>query len=89
MNHIVKRKGHTENFDDRKVYASVYRACLTLRMDVGAAELIADKVTKAVVEAIEDEESVTVGRIAYLTASNLSQYSEDAAYLYTMHRSVS
>ena len=41
MGHIVKRAGRTEPYDVRKLYASVYSACLSVREHPGAAELIA------------------------------------------------
>lgn len=42
---IVKRRtGHSEPYDERKVYASIYASCLSVRAPVGAAELTAARV---------------------------------------------
>ena len=40
---IVKRHGHTEDLDDRKMYASVYSAALIAHYDEHAAEKLANK----------------------------------------------
>ena len=45
---IVKRKGHSEEFDERKVYASCYAACLSSHMPHIHAEKICGKVAKEV-----------------------------------------
>ena len=44
--HIVKRGGHEEHFDERKVYASCFAACLNVHMNKIEAEECAEKVTK-------------------------------------------
>ena len=89
MTLIVKRKGHKEEFDARKVYASVYAACLNVRMHEGEAELIADKVSKEVEEQLGDQAELDSNRILQLTAEALRKYDSDAAFMYETHRDVS
>ncbi len=45
-NCIVKRKGHTEEFDEKKVYGSVYAACASAHYDEPNCEKHADEITK-------------------------------------------
>ncbi len=59
MTHIVKRRGHKEIFDERKVYASVFAACLSAHIDKEKAEVTANLVTKEIKKWIEDKEDVT------------------------------
>jgi len=68
---IVKRKGHKEDFDIKKVYASVYAACLNVDMHEGEAELIADKVSSEVEIKLQSEEEVTSTHILKLVADVL------------------
>ena len=87
--HLVKREGHYEPFDERKVYASVYAACLNVRMHEGEAELIADKVSKEVGEQLSNKVEVDSNQILQLTAEALRKYNSDAAFMYETHRDVS
>ena len=88
MDIIVKRKGHTEHFDERKIYASVYAACLSLRMKEGEAELIAEKVTKEVKETLRGADEVSSNIIHKHVAKSLEHYNADAAYMYDTHRDI-
>ena len=48
MTHIVKRKGHKEEYDERKVYASIFAACKNVHLNDSEAEFLADKVAKEI-----------------------------------------
>ncbi len=85
MKHIVKRKGHTEIFDARKVYASVYAACLAVNTEGSAAELLAEKVTENVKEWLIDKKEVTADDIHRAVTKHLKVYNPDAAYLHETH----
>ena len=43
---IVKRRGHVEEFDERKVYGSCYAACLSSHVPHIEAEKVCEKVSK-------------------------------------------
>ncbi len=89
MEHIVKRKGHKERFDERKIYASVFAACMTLRMSDEEAELIAQMVTHDVGEEYKDVHEVSVHSIHKFVAECLQKYNPDVAYMYKTHRDIS
>lgn len=89
MEHIVKRAGHKESFDQKKVYASVYAACLAVRSQATDAELIANEVAKDVVDWVADKRAVSSNEIAAQVAKTLKLYNSDAAYLYRHHRDIS
>lgn len=85
--HIVKRTPHyTEPYDERKLYASVYAACLSVRTPAGEAELTADRVCQAVAPWLEDKPEVTSYDIRRKTSECLNVYNPDAAYMYMRHR---
>ena len=86
--HIVKRRGHTEQYDDRKVYASVFTACQAVREPVGSSELIADKVVSDVAAWIEKKYEVTSNDIRREASKHLKVYNEDAAHMLLHHRVV-
>lgn len=87
--HIVKRQGHTEAYDQRKLYASVYASLVSLRTAAPEAELVADRVCKHVEEWLDKKHEVTSKDILRNAAHHLQNYNDDAAFLYLHHRSVS
>lgn len=84
--HIVKRHGHTEKYDERKVYASVYASCLSVRSTEGEAELVAEKVTRRINDWLQAKHEVTAHDIRRQAATHLEVYNHDAAYMYKNHR---
>lgn len=90
MSHVVKRKGHTEDFDERKVYASVFAACMNIRMSEQEAELIAEKVSEEVKAWFNGQnEAVTSEQIFSKVIQELQHLNEAAAFMYTTHRDIS
>jgi len=85
--HIVKRSpGHSEPFDERKLYASIYASCLALRTPVGSAEITADKVCRDMSPWLENKPEVTSADIRRHAAVHLAAYHPNAAYIYKHHR---
>jgi len=89
MSHIVKRAGHKEPYDQKKVYASVYAACMSLRVQQQEAELIAEKVTGEINEIIADKSEVTSHQLFVEISSSLERLNPEAAFLYRTHMDVS
>ncbi len=82
---IVKRKGHTEKFDQRKLYASVYAACTTLRMSEEEAELISLKVMQNVIDQLQNQNEVNSSTIYEKAHQELESFHPEAAYMYANH----
>ncbi len=89
MNHIVKRKGHKEAFDERKLYASVYASLLSLRMSDEEAETISHMVTEEVKTELKDTKEITSDALQKSATKSLKKYHPDAAYLYQTHKDLS
>lgn len=88
LQRIVKRKGHSEYFDSKKIYASVYAACMTLRMHGSEAELIAEMVSHEIEEQMKDKNQITTHELHKMVAENIEKYHPDAAYMYESHREI-
>ncbi len=89
MKHLVKREGHKEKFDERKVYASCYNACVgCCHMPKEDAEKICEKVTKDVKKWIKEKPSVSSNQIFKQTTKTIRKYHKDAAFMYETHRDV-
>lgn len=89
MTHIVKRKGHKQEFDERKVYASVYAACLSAHLEKEEAETIANLVGREIKNWITGKEQVNSDEIFKQISEELMTLNKDAAFMYTTHRDVS
>jgi transcriptional regulator NrdR family protein len=89
MQHIVKRKGNKERFDERKVYASCYAACLSTHMQHQEAEKICRKVTSEVKKWITKKKVVTSHQIFLQVASTIKKHHKNAAFMYATHRDIS
>ena len=87
--HVVKRMpGHSEPYDERKLYASVYAACLSLRTPVGEAELTASKVCEDIEPWLQKKTEITSIDIRHQASEHLKLYNPDAAYMYSRHRTM-
>ena len=87
--HIVKRRGHTEPFDSRKIYAAVFAACRNAHLSEMLSENIADNVQKRVEEWVEKKRGVSSEEIFRETITVLKELYPDAAFLFETHRDIS
>ena len=88
--HIVKRReGHTETYDNHKVYASCYAACINTHISKLDAEKICAEVMGRIDQWIDGRESVTSQEIFEETTKVLAEHNKDAAFLYETHRDIS
>ena len=89
MKHIVKRKGHKEYFDERKIYASCYAACLSAHMRHQHAEKVCEKVVRDMKKWISTKKEVTSAHIFLETAKLIKKHDKNAAFMYATHRDIS
>ena len=86
---IVKRKGHTELYDEKKVYGSCYFACRNAHLSEKEAEDICSKVCASVTKWISKKKIVSSNGIFRFLIEELKKHNEDAAFLYETHRDIS
>ncbi len=86
---IVKRAGHTEVYDERKVYGSCFFACRNAHLSKGEAESICSKVAAELTKWAKSQKVVTSDGIFRLLIKELKKHNEDAAFLYETHRDIS
>jgi transcriptional regulator NrdR family protein len=82
---IVKRKGHTEKFDEKKVYASVYAACTSAHYHETECESVADEITGKIKKMLHGKKSVNSGSIRKEVAKLLHKKDKDLAFFYEFH----
>ncbi len=86
---IVKRKGHTELYDEKKVYGSCYFACRNAHLSEKKAEEISNKVCIAITKWMKKRKVVSSNDIFKIITQELKKHNEDAAFLYETHRDIS
>jgi len=86
--HLVKREGKLEKFDERKIYASCYAACLSSHVKKKEAEHICGKVAKEIKGWIKTKKLVTSNQIFKKTTAVIRKHHKDAAFMYSTHRDV-
>jgi len=86
---IVKRKGHTEEFDERKVYASCYAACINTQMKAKEAEKICEKVAKDLKAWATKRRYAKSSEIFDKVTAAIKKHDKNAAFMYETHRDIS
>ena len=86
---IVKRKGHTEVYDERKVYGSCFFACRNAHLSEKEAEEICSKVAAAITKWVKSKKVVASNEIFRILIEELKKHNEDASFLYETHRDIS
>lgn len=86
---IVKRHGHTEKYDHRKIYGSVFAACLASHVPEAKAEKIADSTCKTVDKWVKSKKSVTAHHIHLQATKHLKKHNKNAAFMYETHMDIS
>ena len=86
---IVKRKGHTEIYDERKVYASCFFACRNAHLSKEESQNICGKVSASITKWIKNKKIVSSNEIFKILAGELKKHNEDVAFLFETHRDIS
>jgi transcriptional regulator NrdR family protein len=83
--HVIKRKGHKEKFDERKVYASVYSACKLCELSEKESEKTAADVTKQIKSLFNRNKIKDSKDISANVTKLLRKRNADAAFMYESH----
>lgn len=86
---IVKRKGHSEIYDGRKVYGSCYFSCRNAHLSEQESEEICKKVSASITKWIKTKKIVSSNDIFRMLIQELKKHDEDASFLYETHRDIS
>jgi transcriptional regulator NrdR family protein len=86
---VVKRRGKKEVFDERKVYASVYSACMECELGEKKCEETAKKIVDEVKKFLKGKKEVNSTEIFGFVIQKLAKDNEPAAFMYQTHRDIS
>lgn len=87
--HVVKRRGHLEKFDERKIYASAYAACLSAHVPPRDAEVIASKACVAICRWVQIHTMITAHMLYEQLVRELRKHNKNAAFMYETHTDLS
>ena len=82
---IIKRRGRTEHYDERKLYGSVYAAALTALHKESAAERIAAQVCASIATWMPHQKKITSELLRNHVHELLKQIDKETAFLYFTH----
>ncbi len=84
----VKRRGHTEKYDERKCYGSIYAAGLSCHLKHTESEKIASEACKEITKWVHQKKKVSSDNIFKKVASHLKKKHADVAFMYETHRDI-
>ena len=82
---IVKRRGHKEKFDEKKVYGSVYAACASAHCDEENCEKVAGELTKKIKKIIKGKKIVKSIMIRRVIETELKKRDKELFFFYEQH----
>lgn len=82
---IVKRHGHMEEFDEKKIYGSVYAATLNAHHSEHKAEELAEKISKKLKKKFSKKDHIDSENIRDEIIKELENDDHEIAYLYRHH----
>lgn len=85
MSIVVKRKGHTEKFDERKVYGSVYAACSSAHYDENLCEKNAAEIASKIKKFARNKKKIGSTQIRNKIVELLKRKNEELAFFYEQH----
>ena len=86
---IVKRKGHSEIYDEKKAFGSCFFACKNAHLSDNEAEAISENVAAKVTNWIKERKIVSSNEIFRFMVNELKKHNEDVSFLYETHRDIS
>ncbi len=86
---LIKRAGHREKFDERKIYASCYAACINCHYEKKKAEKMCEVLAKRIKGWAAKKSSITSSDIFKEVVAILKKLDKDVAFMYETHRDVS
>ncbi len=89
MKHLVKRAGHTEAYDEKKLKRSIYRAALNAHHSDAQAKKIAAAAMKKLSAWIKTRKSVRAHVLHVKAVAILKTIDPDVALLYEHHENLS
>jgi len=86
---IIKRKGHEEKFNNKKIYRSIYESFLNAHYDERDAKKFAKKIKRELVKKIKTKKKILSSELFKILLHIIVKYDNDVAFLYQTHRDIS
>lgn len=89
MTKIIKRRGKIQEFDERKLFASVYAACLSAHVEKEEAAAVSNLVCREIKLWLEKKEEVTSDEVFKQAGEELRHLNKESSLMYLTHRDIS
>ena len=88
MKYIVKRRGVQQEYQNKKIFNTCFRACLNADLDDNEAKQACKQVVSEVDKWIKSKQEVTSDEIFKLVTRLLTKENKDAGFMYETHRDI-
>jgi transcriptional regulator NrdR family protein len=88
MGCTIKRRGHEEKFDERKVYGSCYAAGMSGGLNHSQCEDMCSSIAKEIKKWIKGKKCVSSNQIFKKTNVLMKKFNKEAAFMYETHRDI-
>lgn len=85
---MKRTPGHSEPYDERKLYTSIYASCLSVRTPAGSAKITATDVCRRIAPWLSKKPEITSADIRRKASEHLDVYNTQAAFVYKFHRAL-
>ena len=86
--HIIKKKGHTEHFEIKKVELSIYKAGLNAALTKEEATRLTKKMVKSLKQWIKNKKNITSNQLSMTITKLLKKEDDNAAFMYETHKDI-
>lgn len=85
MSVVVKRKGHKEKYDEKKVYGSIYAACASAHYDEMQCEKLSEQITGKINKFVKNRKIIQSTKLREKIENELKKKDEELAFFYEQH----
>lgn len=87
--HVMKKDGHIEEFDSRKILLGSFEACMNAQLSRKVCEKVSEAVTDKLTKQYKKVKKIKSDNIFKDIAKELKKHSKEAAFMFETHRDIS
>lgn len=88
MTIAIKKQGHAEKFDEKKLYESVYKTALNCHLEEEESRDIAQKITDTIAGWINEKTHITTNELRFQVINLLELEDSELSMMYENHYNI-
>ena len=86
---VVKMNRTKETFNEKKLYASIYRSCLSAQLPKKNCQRIAKKIYSHVVKILRKQQCLLSEEVSATVTKAMAKHQKELAFMYKTHKDLS